>query len=60
MGSIISRIADDYEDYVWFCAKLDITPLGDRDEKSFYKHEKEILAMHDVDTKEELFKKLEC
>lgn len=43
MGNSISAIYDDYEDYTYLCEEMKITPLGIRDNKSFYNHAKEII-----------------
>lgn len=44
MGSIISKIHDDYEDYEYLCEILGEVPvfLGD----SFYKHAEEMVRKH--------------
>lgn len=44
MGSIITAIRDDYEDYIFLCKDLNIIPLSDRCvEPTFYEHREEIL-----------------
>lgn len=46
MGSICSKIRDDYDDYVEFCKIINEEPLSDRGEKSFYKHSDELCSKH--------------
>jgi hypothetical protein len=41
MGSSISRIYDDYDDYEHFCKRIGVKPVDIYD--SFYKHETELL-----------------
>jgi hypothetical protein len=36
MGSTISKISDDYKEYVELCKSLGLTPLGDNED--FYGH----------------------
>lgn len=44
MGSILSAISDDYDDYFIFCGLLGIEPKSRYDRNSdFYTHQKEIL-----------------
>lgn len=46
MGSICSKIRDDYDDYVKFCKMVNETPVDDRGEKSFYDHQRELCDKH--------------
>jgi hypothetical protein len=41
MGSSISRIYDDYNDYEYFCKRIGAKPVNIHD--SFHKHETELL-----------------
>jgi hypothetical protein len=58
MGSICSKIRDDYHNYVEFCKMLNETPVSDRDKKSFYEHQKELCIKHDYERDSCWFKKI--
>ena len=55
MGSIISKINDDYEDYLYICEKLNIFP---KEMHNMYKHESEILKGIGYNSKYDFFKSL--
>ena len=55
MGSIISKINDDYEDYLYICDKLNIFP---KEMHNMYKHESEILKEIGYNSKYDYFKSL--
>jgi len=44
MGSIISKILDDYDDYVELCRITNEIPVDSR--KDFYAHEKVLMKKH--------------
>ena len=59
----LDKFTEDFQDYLDFCGRLDIVPLKpdrkwNQGQVSFYEHIEEILKLHDVDTEEELFRKL--
>lgn len=58
MSSSMGRIYDDYNDYESICEKLGITPIGLRDNVSFYDEMKKIFKEHGVDNVYDMFKKL--
>ena len=48
MGDSIKAIYEAYDDYVYICEKLNIKPLGIRDDRSFLDHEDEIFKKYNV------------
>jgi hypothetical protein len=54
MGSSISKIYDDYDDYKYICQLLNEKPL---DISKFMKHEDEILTKNGYKDKYDLFEK---
>jgi hypothetical protein len=47
VGSSLSKIYDDYDDYVALCEEFGVEPKGIRDNtRSFYDHEDDILREH--------------
>lgn len=44
MGNILSKIADDYDDYRELCKERGVTPVILGGEVSFYRHQRELLA----------------
>jgi hypothetical protein len=55
MGSIISKINDDYEDYLYICEELNILP---KEMCNMYNHEREILKEIGFSSKYDFFKSL--
>lgn len=61
MGSILSQINDDYEEYEYVCDLLNIRPhflRGAKEGDTFYNHLKQLCNEHGVHTVDELIKKL--
>jgi hypothetical protein len=56
MGSIISKINDDYLEYKELCKLLSIEP---RDIREMYSHENDILSEYKCESTYELFNKIE-
>jgi hypothetical protein len=53
MGSLVSKIYDDYDDYEHICKMLKEKTVGVHD--SFYKHEEKVLAKHGFKDKHDYF-----
>lgn len=56
MGSIISAIYDEYEDYKYFCEKIGVEPenLSDKN-RIFYEHRTELLQVLRFNSIEDYF-----
>lgn len=46
MGNIISRIHDDYDEYVYLCKKIGVEPRPLQGDPGFYDHEEELAKKH--------------
>lgn len=42
MGSILTRIYDHYEDYLWLCEQMGVKP---KEVENFLEHEEELLKL---------------
>lgn len=58
MGSILTAIRDDYDDYTYLCKCLEIDAISIRNEKpTFYEHQRELLKKVNCSSVYEYIKK---